>query len=74
MTVKKEIRRTKQERREERWHLHREQILLFFGLGLIAFEAINAEIRGGPFHYEFLICGSALCGVALARWGDNRNR
>jgi hypothetical protein len=56
------------------WALTREKILLFSGLTLIAFEAINSEIRGGVFHYEFLLCGLALCGVAIAGWGDKKEK
>lgn len=55
------------------WKRNKEIILTFFGLTLIGFEAINAEIRGGSFHYEFLICGLALCGIAIAGWGDKRS-
>lgn len=41
-----------------------------FGLILIGFEAVNAEIRGGSFHLEFLLAGLALCGISIAQWGD----
>lgn len=51
----------------------REKILTFCGLTLIAFEAVNAEVRGASFHYEFLVCGLALCGIAIAGWGDKRS-
>lgn len=56
-----------------RWSLLREKILTFCGLTLIAFEAVNAEVRGASFHYEFLVCGLALCGIAIAGWGDKRS-
>jgi hypothetical protein len=58
--------------RQQQWHLTREKILMFFGLALIAFEAINSEIRGGAFHYEFLVCGLALCGISIAGWGNKK--
>lgn len=48
------------------WVKYKEMILTFFGLGLIGFEAYNAEVRGGHFHLEFLICGLTLCGIVLA--------
>lgn len=52
--------------------MRREQILMFFGLCLIAAEFINAEVRGATFHYEFLLGGLALCGISLAQWGDRK--
>lgn len=58
----------------ERWSITKEKILMFFGLTLIAFEAVNAELRGGTFHLEFLVCGTALCGVAIAGWGDRKEK
>lgn len=54
------------------WLLRREKILLWVGVGLIAAEFINAEIRGGTFHLEFLIGGLALCGISLAQGLDRR--
>lgn len=56
----------------QRWDLTREKILLFCGLVLIGAEFINAEVRGGTFHFEFLLGGLALCGIAIAQWGDRR--
>lgn len=64
----------KNNHRREAWHLTREKILMCFGLGLIAFEAFNAEIRGAAFHYEFLLAGLALCGISIAQWGDKGSR
>lgn len=55
-----------------RWRLTREKILMFFGLALISAEFINAEIRGGTFHLEFLLGGLALCGISIAQWGDKQ--
>lgn len=55
------------------WKKHKEAILGCFGLTLIAFEFVNAEMRGASFHKEFLICGLLLCGVAIAGWGDKRS-
>lgn len=60
------------DRQRQQWRLRREQILMFFGLCLIAAEFINAEVRGATFHYEFLLGGLALCGISLAQWGDRK--
>lgn len=57
---------------QHQWRLTREKILMFFGLSLIAAEFINAEVRSGTFHLEFLIGGLALCGISIAQWGDKR--
>ena len=53
------------------WGL-REKILMFFGLGIIMLEEINAEIFSGTFHYEFLVVGAALCGISITQWGDKK--
>lgn len=55
-----------------KWPITKEKILMFCGLVLIGAEFINAELRGDSFHYEFLICGLALCGISIAQWGDKR--
>lgn len=60
------------DRHAQQWRLTREKILMGFGLFLIAAEFINAELRGGTFHLEFLIGGLALCGISIAQWGDKR--
>lgn len=58
--------------KERQWRLTREKILMFSGLCLVAAEFINAEVRGGTFHLEFLIGGLALCGISLAQMGDRK--
>lgn len=50
----------------------REKLLTMFGILLIAAEFVNAEVRGATFHVEFLLGGLALCGIAIAQWGDKR--
>jgi hypothetical protein len=45
---------------------------MFFGLGMIGFETVNAELLSGTFHLEFLLAGLALCGVSIAQWGDRK--
>lgn len=59
---------------DKRWRLLREKILMFSGLTLTGASFINSEIRGGVFHYEFLIAGLALCGISIAQWGDRKDR
>jgi hypothetical protein len=54
------------------WKVTREKILMFFGLAMIAFETIHAELFTGAFHLEFLLAGLALCGVSIAQWGDRK--
>jgi hypothetical protein len=54
------------------WKVTKEKVLMFSGLGLIAFQAIHVQIFGGPFHLEFLLAGLALCGVSIAQWGDRK--
>lgn len=56
------------------WLQTREKILLAAGLMLIAAEFINAELRSGTFHLEFLIGGLALCGISLAQGLDRGGR
>lgn len=56
----------------ERWLLTREKILMICGLCLIGYEAIFADILGQPFHFEILLAGLALCGVAIGQWGDKQ--
>lgn len=55
-----------------RWKIRREQLLLAAGLLLIMSEFINAEIRGGTFHVEFLLVGGALCGISITQWADRK--
>lgn len=57
---------------DRHWRLTKERILMWAGLFLIAAEFINAELRNGTFHVEFLIGGLALCGISIASWGDKR--
>lgn len=57
------------ERREQPWTL-RDKILMMFGLGLIAASFVVTEIFRGPFHFEFLIAGLALCGITVVQWGS----
>lgn len=57
---------------QQQWRLTREKILMFCGLILIGSEFINAEVRAGTFHVEFLLGGLALCGISIAQWGDRK--
>jgi hypothetical protein len=50
----------------------RERIFTVFGLAILGFELINAEVLGKSFHYEFLIAGLALCGIGVAQIGDRK--
>jgi len=50
----------------------RENILFALGIAMIIGTWINSEVRGRPFHYEFLIAGLALCGVGIATLGDRK--
>jgi len=50
----------------------REQILMFSGLTLIGFVVVAVELFNRPFHFEFVLAGLALCGVAIAQVGDKR--
>lgn len=52
------------------WRLTREKILMALGVLVISGEFVNAELRGGTFHMEFLFTGLALCGISIAQWGD----
>lgn len=58
--------------KKQQWRLTREKILMGFGLALIAAEFINAELRSGTFHLEFLLGGLALCGISLAQGLDRK--
>ena len=50
----------------------REAVLLVAGLLLIGASFVVTEIRGGPFHVEFLLGGLALCGISITQFGDRR--
>lgn len=53
------------------WQLTREKILMVFGLTLISATFV-VSLLGFPFHFEFLLCGLALCGISIAQWGDKK--
>lgn len=41
--------------------------LIFVVLGLVAFAGLNQLAAG-----QFVFAGLALCGIAIAQWGDKR--
>lgn len=55
-----------------RLRITRERILLTLGIAIIVGEFINSEIRGRPFHYEFLLLAAALCGISITSLGDKK--
>lgn len=57
---------------DKRWKLTKEKILFFTGLGIIIASFVNSEIVGGVFHYEYLIVGTALCGISVTLLGDKK--
>lgn len=50
----------------------RQNILFVLGVLIIVFEVIHAEVLNSPFHYEFLVLGASLCGVAITQIGDRK--
>lgn len=50
----------------------REKILMFSGLTVIGLLVIAVEFLGRPFHFEFILAGLALCGVAITQAGDKK--
>lgn len=64
--------RNNQNGKKQKWLLTREKVLFVSGLLLTFSSFINADIRGGTFHYEFLIGGLALCGISITQWGDKK--
>lgn len=53
------------------WLLIREKILMGFGITLISATFVVTTF-GVEFHFEFLLCGLALCGISIAQWGDKK--
>ena len=60
--------------RDYEWRLTKEKILLFFGMVLVVLTFIDSQFFGHPFHFEYLLAGLACCGIAIAQWGDKRER
>jgi hypothetical protein len=52
------------------WQARKERILFWAGLTLIGYEVLVPELLGENFHFEVLLTGLALCGVAITQWGD----
>lgn len=57
---------------DRKWKYKKERILFFTGLGIILASFVNSEILGGVFHYEYLIVGTALCGISVTLLGDKK--
>jgi hypothetical protein len=57
----------------KRWLLQKDKLLVFSGLCLIGGTFVVyifiREVR-----YEFLMTGTALCGLGIAQWGDRKDR
>lgn len=55
------------------WRITKEKILMFFGILLIAFEAVLASLgKASPLTWEFLLVGAAFCGISITQWGDKK--
>lgn len=52
----------------------KENVLFILGIAIIVFELISAEVLGHAYHYEFLLLGAALCGVAGTQLGDRSGK
>ena len=51
----------------------KEKVLTFSGLTLIGFALVGFMLLPDhPFRVEFVLAGLALCGVAIAQWGDKK--
>jgi hypothetical protein len=50
----------------------RESVLMVAGLLLIGASFVVSEVRGGDFHFEFLLAGLALCGISITQFGDRK--
>ena len=58
--------------KKPRSKITRERVLLTLGIAIIVAEFINSELRGRPFHYEFLLLAAALCGISITSLGDKK--